>query len=152
MVRGERTTWSIGLIGGAALMMGLTGCDYWPPALQAQIEQLRSETQTLAMEKAQLQTQVAELSKARQDLQMQFEDLSRVNREKTGMITTLQNQVEQLRARTAKASAPKTMAKSSAKTAPGKTPAKTTAKTATKPATKPVAKQPAKKKATASRT
>ncbi|NJL17540.1 MAG: hypothetical protein HC938_10400 [Nitrospira sp.] len=36
---------------GCGLILGLVGCDYWPPALQAQIEQMRSETQTLTMEK-----------------------------------------------------------------------------------------------------
>jgi uncharacterized protein HemX len=143
----KQMTRSVGLIVGVVLVIGLTGCDYWPPALQAQIEQLRSETQTLTMEKAQLQSQVADLTKARQDLQLQIDDLGRVNREKTGMITSLQNQVEQLRAHAAKASAPKTVAKTSAKTSSSKT----TAKAAAKPLAKPVTKQPAKKKATASR-
>jgi len=110
------------------LIMGTTGCDYWPPALQAQIEQLRSENQALSMEKAQLQSQLNELSKAKQDLQTQVDDLNRVNREKTGMIASLQNQLDALRAKTVKAMAHK---------APGKAPVK------------PAAKQPVKKKAPA---
>ena len=55
----------------------LAGCDYWPPALQTQIEQLRSELQTVTMEKAQLQNQMTSLAKAKDDLQMQVDDLSR---------------------------------------------------------------------------
>jgi chaperonin cofactor prefoldin len=51
----------------------LAGCDYWPPALQTQIEQLRSELQTVTMEKAQLQTQLTSLSRAKDDLQMQVD-------------------------------------------------------------------------------
>lgn len=117
------------------LLMGTAGCDYWPPALQAQIEQLRSENQTLSMEKAQLQSQLNELSKARQDLQAQVDDLSRMNREKTGMIASLQNQLDALRAKAVKAMAPKARAK-----APTKAPAK------------PAAKHPVKKKAPVKKT
>lgn len=136
MVMWQRAREALGVVVAAAVLVGVTGCDYWPPALQAEIEQLRSETQTLTLEKTQLQTQVAELSRTRQDLQIQVDDLSRVNREKSGMITSLQSQVEQLRARAVKATVPKTAAKS---------PAKTTAK----PTAKSTGKRPAKKKAVA---
>jgi chromosome segregation ATPase len=115
---------------GFGLVLSLTGCDYWPPALQAQIEQLRSETQTLTMEKTQLQAQVHDLSKAKQDMQAQIDDLSRMNREKTGMITSLQNQLDTMRARAMKAMGPKAPTKSTAK---------------------PAAKQPIKKKTTTKR-
>lgn len=118
-------------LAGAALGFGcilsVTGCDYWPPALQAEIEQLRSETQTLAAEKAQLQTQVNELSKAKVDLQAQLGELSRVNKEKTGMITSLQHQVDALRTKQVKAA--------------------TSSKGSSKPTAKFAAKQPVKKKA-----
>ena len=69
---------------GVGFTLGLVGCDYWPPALQAEIEQLRSEAQTLTIEKTQLQAQVIELSKTKQELQGQLDELSRINREKTG--------------------------------------------------------------------
>ena len=118
---------------GAMVLVGLlltmTGCDYWPPALQAQVEQLRSETQTLTMEKTQLQNQVNDLMKVKQDLSTQLDDLGRMNREKTGMINSLQNQLDALRAKTVKAVAPKA-------------PAKTTVKPAVKQSVK---KKPAKK-------
>jgi len=124
------------LVGAVAVIgVALSGCDYWPPALQAQLEQVRSEVQTVNMEKAQLQNQINDLSKAKQDLQTQVDDLSRMNREKTGMISSLQNQVEALRAKAVKAMAPKAPAKAAAK-----------------PAAKPAAKTPAKKKAPAKRT
>lgn len=107
---------------GVGLALGVAGCDYWPPALQAQIEQLRSEAQTLTMEKTQLQAQVNELTKARQDLEAQLDELTRVNREKSGMITSLQNQVDTLRAKGAKATAaPKAQVKATAKPAPKST-------------------------------
>lgn len=87
---------------GCGLLLSLVGCDYWPPALQAQIEQMRSETQTLTMEKAQLQAQVSDLSKAKQEAQSQMDELGRMNREKTAMIMSLQKQLDVVRAKTLK--------------------------------------------------
>jgi outer membrane murein-binding lipoprotein Lpp len=108
-----------GLLSVVGLSLALSGCDYWPPALQAQIEQLRSEVQTLTMEKAQLQNQINELARGKQDLQTQVDDLNRVNREKTAVIAGLQNQLDAMRAKMAKAPAAKPAAK-----APAKAPAK----------------------------
>lgn len=109
---------------GFSLTLSLVGCDYWPPALQAEIERLRAELQTSTMETTQLQAQVADLSKIKQELQGQLDELSRLNREKTGMITSLQNQLDASRARALKARAPKpppkstVRAKSASKIAP----------------------------------
>lgn len=129
----------IGTVVGFSFTLGLAGCEYWPPALQAEIEQLRSETQTLTMEKTQLQAQVTDLFKVKQELQEQVDELSRINREKTGMITSLQNQLDAARAR-----ALKTMA---SKAPPHKTSAKATTKTAAKPTSKSTAKASLNKKA-----
>src|SRR5689334_15752790 len=120
-----------GLVIAMAVM--LSGCDYWPPALQTQIEQLRSELQAVTMEKAQLQNQMASLTKAKDDLQIQVEDLSRTNRDKSTMIASLQSSVTALQERLAKSSKP-----AAAKA--------TGTKTATKPAVKTTQKAPAKKK------
>lgn len=121
----------------AATGLALSGCDYWPPALQAQIEQLRSEVQTSNMEKEQLQSQLNDLAKAKQDVQAQVDTLDRMNREKTGMISSLQREVETLRAKAAKASVPKVRAK---------VPTKATAKPATKtPAKKKTPAKPTQK-------
>jgi len=128
LIVGRRQAMSLaGVALGLGCLVSMTGCDYWPPALQAQVEQLRSETQTLATEKAQLQVQINDLSNARRDLQSQLDEMSRVNREKTVMITSLQHQVDALRAKGAKAVV--------------------SAKASVKPAAKSTAKQPVKKKA-----
>ena len=124
----------IGIVVGVSLSLGLAGCDYWPPALQAEIEQLKSETQTLSIEKTQLQAQVIDLSKTKQELQGQIDELSRINREKTGIITGLQNQLDAARARALKAMNPK---------APHKTPAKPATKA--RSASKSVPKGPTNK-------
>jgi chromosome segregation ATPase len=122
---------ALGIALGLGCLLSTTGCDYWPPALQAQIEQLRSETATLNMEKVQLQSQVNELSKARQDLQMHFDELSRVNREKTEVIAGLQRRLDTSHRKGTKALA--------------------SSKTPTKSAVKPSARPPVKKKATVKR-
>lgn len=103
--------------------VGLSGCDYWPPALQTQIEQLRSELQSATMEKAQLQSQVASITKAKDDLQTQVNDLSRANQDKSVMIASLQDGLTAAQGRLAK----------SAKVA---TPKAATVKPSTKPAVK----------------
>jgi len=106
----------VGMALGIGCLFSVAGCDYWPPALQAQIEQLRSETATLNLEKEQLQSQVTELSKARQDLQAHFEELSRVNREKTEVITSLQRRLEASHSKESKkAHSSKAQTKSAAK-------------------------------------
>ena len=121
-----------------AMAAMLSGCDYWPPALQTQIEQLRSELQTVTMEKAQLQAQMVSLTKAKDDLQAQVDDLVRTNRDKSTMIASLQSSVTSLQERVAKSSKPATAKVSSTKPS--------TAKVATKPAVKTASKPPLKKK------
>jgi chromosome segregation ATPase len=108
--------------------VGLSGCDYWPPALQTQIEQLRSELQSATMEKTQLQNQLASISKVKDDLQAQVDDLSRANRDKSSMMNSLQNSLtasQERLAKSAKAGAVKPSAKVTKKaSAKKKVPAK----------------------------
>jgi septal ring factor EnvC (AmiA/AmiB activator) len=84
------------------MTVALTGCDYWPPALQAQIEQLRTESQTAAADKALLQNQLNAANKAKEELQARVEDLTRVNKEKSGMIANLERSLATERERAAK--------------------------------------------------
>ena len=128
---------AIGLVIVLAAMLG--GCDYWPPALQTQIEQLRSELQTVTMEKAQLQTQMASLSRAKDDLQAQVDDLVRTNRDKSTMIASLQSSVTALQERLAKPSKPVIAKAATSKPAAGKS-------AAAKPVVKTAQKAPLKKK------
>jgi len=84
------------------MTIALTGCDYWPPALQAQIEQLRTESQTAAADKALLQNQLNAANRAKEELQARVEDLTRVNREKSGMIANLERSLTAERERASK--------------------------------------------------
>ena len=123
---------------GALMTVALTGCDYWPPALQAQIEQLRMESQTAAADKALLQNQLNAANKAKEELQTRVEDLTRVNKEKSGMIANIERSLAAERERAAK------MTKSNpAKVKPKPAPA---VKPLPKLAPKVVPKTPPKKK------
>lgn len=85
--------WSLILFVGGLMSLGLVGCDYWPPALQAQIEQLRAELQSAAADKALLQNQLNAATKAREELQLRVEELTRINKEKSAMIASLERSV-----------------------------------------------------------
>jgi peptidoglycan hydrolase CwlO-like protein len=133
-----RTVMVRNLVAVAAIVIvsvGLSGCDYWPPALQTQIEQLRSELQSVTLEKTQLQNQFASFAKVKDDLQAQVDELSRANRDKTTMINGLQNSLAAAQERLAK----------SAKVATPKA-------GAVKPSAKVRQKAPAKKKSSAKAT
>jgi chromosome segregation ATPase len=102
-----RTAMVRNLLAVAAITLvsvSMSGCDYWPPALQTQIEQLRSELQSATMEKAQLQSQLTSIAKVKDDLQTQVNDLSRANQEKSTMIASLQNGLTTAQERLAKSS------------------------------------------------
>ena len=135
-----RTVMVRNLVAVAAISIvsvGLSGCDYWPPALQTQIEQLRSELQSVTAEKAQLQNQYASFAKVKDDLQAQVDDLSRSNRDKSTMINSLQNSLTAAQERLAKSTK-------------GPMPKAATLKSgAAKPSAKVKQKAPAKKKSSA---
>jgi len=117
------TQTGVGKVLGLAMLLGmmgigLSGCDYWPPALQAEIEQLRSELQATTAERSRLERQLADMTKAKDDLQIRVEDLTRLNRERAGQVTILEQNLAAERekvARLTKAPAKKTSAKPSAK-------------------------------------
>lgn len=102
MMSGMTRTWRrlwMGLTGCWILVMGLSGCDYWPPALQAEIEQLRVQIDTLTREKSELQSQVDDLTKTKRELLAQVEELTRLNQEKSKLIVGLQRQVASTQAK-----------------------------------------------------
>lgn len=118
----------VGAVVCVGLAASLMGCDYWPPTLQDEIEQLRAEIQTLTMEKTQLQAQVVDLARVKQEIQGQMEDLSRTNREKGVIISGLQSQLETLRIKAVKAMSPK----ASTHKGPSRSPVTSASKGATK--------------------
>ena len=57
LIRSRRAVIGLSMLGFSSMLL-LAGCDFWPPALQAQIEQLHSEAQQAAADKALLQNQL----------------------------------------------------------------------------------------------
>ncbi|HMS84802.1 MAG TPA: hypothetical protein PKD12_14215 [Nitrospira sp.] len=112
----------VGAFVWVGMALSLVGCDYWPPTLQDEIEQLRAEIQTLTMEKAQLQAQVVDLARVKQEFQGQMDDLNRTNREKSVIISGLQSQLATLRLKAVKAMSPKASTHKSPFKSPGKSP------------------------------
>ena len=82
------------LVAGGMLLtvsaLTLTGCDYWPPALQAQIEQLKTEAQQAATERASLEEQLNTATKVRNDLQARVEDLAKANDQLAARVSVLE--------------------------------------------------------------
>lgn len=111
--------------GLVVLLMAVSGCDYWPPALQAQIEQLRADLQTATTERAKLESQLSETSKLKDELQARIEEMARANKDLTARASGLESQLHALQEKLAKAASVK-------KPAPAKS---------TKPAAKPAPKK-----------
>ena len=132
------TSQVMGRAGGSLLLIGLTsfglgGCDYWPPALQAQIEQMQVDAQIATAERAKLQGQLTETMKMKEELQVRVDELTRSNRELSGRVSTLDQVLATERerfSRLAKAAqkpaSAKTVVKAAQKTPPKKKPTKPT--------------------------
>ena len=130
------------VLGSAVLlgtaMIGLSGCDYWPPALQAQIEQLKMEVQLSATERAKLESQLRETTQARDQMQPRVDELTRLNRELAGRVQMLETSLTTEREKVAKltkgskAVNTKSSAKTSGKTAKKKSTSKPKAKAKSK--------------------
>ena len=136
LIRSRRAVIGLSMLGFSSMLL-LAGCDFWPPALQAQIEQLHSEAQQAAADKALLQNQLNAANKAKEELQIRVEDLTRVNKEKSAMIASLEHTIAAARARAvkaAKAPAAKPAAKTTVKK-PVKAPSKATSKSSAKSST-----------------
>ncbi len=133
LTRSRRAVMGFSAAGVGALLM-LAGCDFWPPALQAQIEQLHSEAQQAAADKALLQNQLNASNKAKEELQIRVEDLTRVNKEKSAMIANLEHTIAAARERAVKAT----------KGQATKSSGKAVTKKSVKPASKTPLKSPSK--------
>lgn len=130
------------ILAAGCILLGVTGCDYWPPALQAQIEQLKAEAQMAMAERASLDQQLKETLKAKDDLQARLDELTRLNRELAANVGTLKQALDAERDKVAKLSKPgqkATAAKAASKAAPKATSKASASSAAAK-------KKPARKK------
>jgi len=74
---------------GACLGLGLSGCDYWPPALHQEIEELRADLNDALDERQRLDNDNEELRSQQASLQREVEDKYRENEELRGRLETL---------------------------------------------------------------
>ncbi|MBI4401454.1 MAG: hypothetical protein HY581_07475 [Nitrospirae bacterium] len=116
-------------------LIGLSGCDYWPPALQAQIEQLRTDAQTAVTEKAKVEAKLNETikllnetTKLKDELQARVDEFARLHREQAAKLASLEKDLAAERQKMAKSGKKAAPAKASAKASPKKKPAKAPAK------------------------
>ena len=95
-------------LAGLILMstLGLSGCDYWPPALQAQIEQLKTDAQTMAAEKAKAEASVATLTNEKAALVKKIDELSKLVKTRTDQVASLEQSLAAEREKVAKLSKP----------------------------------------------
>ena len=71
------------------ILVGLSGCDWWPPALQERIGAQEAKIKGIEAEKAAMQTKVAELMKATKEFEVQVAQVTQAN-------VRLRAQVDQL--------------------------------------------------------
>ena len=87
----DKTRRAAGMLAAVGCLTVLSGCDWWPPALQQRISQQETQVQTLGKEKTALQDKVAELTKAADDCKAQSAQAAKAQAD-------LQVQVDQLKA------------------------------------------------------
>jgi septal ring factor EnvC (AmiA/AmiB activator) len=103
------------------MALGMSGCDYWPPALQAQIEQLRVDAQAAAAEKSKAEAHVATLTAEKAALVNKVEELSRLLKTRADQVASLEQSLAAEREKVAKMSAkPAKAAATRKKAAPAK--------------------------------
>jgi outer membrane murein-binding lipoprotein Lpp len=94
----------IGAVAAVGCLAVVSGCDWWPPALQQRIGQQDTQIKTLGAEKTALQSKVTELAKAADDCKAQSAQAAKAQAD-------LQAQVDQLKAELEAAKAPKAKGK-----------------------------------------
>lgn len=88
----------VGAIALAGCLIGLSGCDWWPPALQQQIVELDAMVKAAEAEKSALLKKVGDMSQAAEDCKAQSDQMAKAQ-------SDLQAQVDQLQAALADAQA-----------------------------------------------
>jgi peptidoglycan hydrolase CwlO-like protein len=81
----------VGMLATVGCLLVLSGCDWWPPALQQRLGQQETQIQTLGKEKTALQSKVNELTKAADDCKAQSAQTAKA-------MADLQAQADQLKA------------------------------------------------------
>src|SRR5439155_9916106 len=65
----------VGAIALAGCLIGLSGCDWWPPALQQQIGELEAKVKAAEAEKSAVRKKMADVSQAAEDCRAQSDQM-----------------------------------------------------------------------------
>ena len=88
----------VGAIALAGCLIGVSGCDWWPPALQQQIGELEAKVKAADAERSALLKKVGDVSQAAEDCRAKSDQMAKAQAD-------LQARVDQLQAALADAQA-----------------------------------------------
>ena len=80
----------VGAIALAGCLIGLSGCDWWPPALQQQIGELDAKVKAAEAEKSAVLKKMADVSQAAEDCRVQSAQLAQAQNNMNAQISQLQ--------------------------------------------------------------
>ena len=93
----DKTKRVAGVVAVIGCVVMLSGCDWWPPALQQRIGTQEAQIKALGAEKTALQTKMADLTKAADDCKAQSAQAAKAQADLQAQVTHLQAQVTQLK-------------------------------------------------------
>ncbi|HZC67377.1 MAG TPA: hypothetical protein VE201_02045 [Nitrospirales bacterium] len=80
----------VGAIALAGCLIGLSGCDWWPPALQQRIGELEAKAKAAETEKSALLKKVTDVSQAADDCKAQSDQMARAQADLKARVDQLQ--------------------------------------------------------------
>ena len=80
----------VGAIALAGCLIGLSGCDWWPPALQQQIGELDAKVKAAEAEKSAVLKKMADVSQAAEDCRVKSDQMAKAQADLTARVDQLQ--------------------------------------------------------------
>lgn len=102
----DKTRRVVGVMAVIGFLVTLSGCDWWPPALQQRIGTQDAQIKALGTENTALQTKVAELTKAADDCKAQSAQAAKAQADLQAQVTQLKADLEAALAKKGKPAAP----------------------------------------------
>jgi uncharacterized protein YlxW (UPF0749 family) len=102
MTSSARQVLGVVVLGG--FLMGVSGCDWWPPALQERIGQQDAQIKVLQAEKTRLQGKVTELSQSLQDASTRAAQMEQASQDLRAQMELLKASLAEAQAKSAKTS------------------------------------------------
>ena len=80
----------VGAMALAGCLIGVSGCDWWPPALQQQIGDLQAKVKAAEAEKSALLKKVSEVSQTAEDCRAQSDQMAKAQADLKARVDQLQ--------------------------------------------------------------